>query len=95
MGLTWQALQAAAALASVVALVLLAGLVARRHGPGASRELNQSSLRLRATLALDSRRRLHLVETPSGPILALTGGTLDALITLTHPAAAPPQAGPS
>ncbi len=75
------AAQAAAALAAVLALVLLAGRAARRHAP-ATRGLDPAALRLRATLALDARRRVHLLETPSGLVLALTGGTADQLIPL-------------
>jgi flagellar protein FliO/FliZ len=71
-------LRAAASLAAVVIMALLAGRLVRARlrlppqQPGA--------LRLRATLALDTRRRLHLVETEAGPVLILTGGGSDSLL---------------
>ena len=77
-----QILQAVASLAAVVACVALAGWAARRqlarggHVPGAT----HPALRLRATLALDPRRRLHLVETDHGSALVLTGGTRDQIL---------------
>jgi hypothetical protein len=71
----------------VVALVLVAGMVARRRWPGAARPPEPGALRLRATLALDARRRLHLLDAPGGTVLVLTGGTNDALLAL------PPEHG--
>jgi hypothetical protein len=71
-------LRAAAALAAVLALALLAGRLAR-----ARLRLpvtDSTTLRLRATLALDPRRRLHLVDTECGPVLILTGGPTDCLL---------------
>lgn len=66
-----------AALAAILALIVLAGRLAR------TRLMSQSTtaaLRLRASLALDTRRRLHLVETDAGAVLVLTGGTRDQLL---------------
>ena len=71
------AAQAGAALCVVVALVLLAGRVARRNWPGAAKPPEPGALRLRATLSLDARRRVHLLDTPGGAVLVLTGGTND------------------
>ena len=71
-------LRAAASLAGVLLLAVLAGRLARTrlrlpaHEPGA--------LRLRATLALDPSRRLHLVDTDAGSALVLTGGHADQLL---------------
>ena len=79
-------LQAASALVAVVALVLLAGRAARLRGLAAPTD--PQALRLAATLALDGTRRLHLVETASGQVLVLTGGTRDAL--LPWPSLQPP-----
>ncbi len=76
------AAQAGAALCVVVALVLLAGRVARRRWPGAARPPEPGALRLRATLSLDARRRVHLLDAPGGAVLILTGGPNDALLTL-------------
>jgi flagellar biogenesis protein FliO len=69
--------EAGAALAAVLAMIVLAGRLAR-HGAGAT--AGTPALRLRATLALDTRRRLHLVETESGQVLVLTGGGSDRLL---------------
>jgi hypothetical protein len=71
-------LRAAASLVAVVVMAVLAGRLVRarlrlpQHQSGA--------LRLRATLALDTRRRLHLVETEVGCVLILTGGATDCLL---------------
>jgi len=75
-------LRDAAALVTVIALVLLAGYAARRGGAAAALTPEPGALRLRARLALDARRRLHLVETPSGAVLVLTGGGQDQIVTL-------------
>jgi hypothetical protein len=72
------------ALAAVVGLVLLAGAGARRAWPGAARG-QDGALRLRASLALDARRRLHLLETPGGLVLVLAGGAGDRMLVLTPP----------
>jgi flagellar biogenesis protein FliO len=80
-------LQAVASLAAVLALILLAGWAARRRGlaPGT----NPQALRLAATLALDTNRRLHLVQTEAGPVLVLTGGSADRLLPWPPRDAAP------
>ena len=70
-----------AALAAVLALVLLAGRIARlggwapRVGGGATRRL-----RLEESLALDSRRRIQLVNCDGRSLLVMTGGTNDLVI---------------
>ncbi len=76
------ALQAGLSLAAVVGLVLLAGLAARRYRPAWPGSAEPGALRLRATLAVDARRRLHLVDTPHGAALILTGGAGDCLAVL-------------
>ena len=71
-------LRVAASLAAVLALAWLAARVARnglRLPPQ-----QQGALRLRATLALDARRRLHLVESEGATVLVLTGGATDCLL---------------
>jgi hypothetical protein len=80
-----QAAGAAGALAVVVLLVLLAGRGARLL-PVVKRAEGQASIRLRGTLALDARRRLHLVEADGRQALVLTGGGQDVLIAWNPPA---------
>ena len=43
------------------------------------------SLTLRGSLALDLRRRVHLVEAAGQPMLILTGGTADVMVALRQP----------
>ncbi len=76
------AAQAVAALCVVIALVMLAGLLARRAWPGARPPPGPNALRLRASLAVDGRRRLHLIEAPGAAVLVLTGGASDVLLAL-------------
>jgi flagellar biogenesis protein FliO len=83
--------QAAAALVAVLELVLLAAWLARRHGV-ARPALEPTALRLRATLALDARRRLHLVDTAAGAALILTGGDRDQVVMLAGAAPREPAA---
>ncbi len=65
----------------VLALVALAGWAARLRAIGSAAQLEAGALRLRATLALDTRRRLHLVETERGTVLVLVGGPQDLLVS--------------
>lgn len=73
-------LLACAALAAVLALILLAGRLARAGGfaPRASGPANR--LAFLQSLALDPRRRLHLIRCDNREILLLTGGTTDLVI---------------
>ncbi len=73
--------QAGLALAAVVGLVLLAGAGARRAWPVQARG-QDGMLRLRGSLPLDARRRVHLLDTPGGLVLVLTGGTGDRMVVL-------------
>ncbi|MGI4944872.1 MAG: hypothetical protein ACRYHQ_30665, partial [Janthinobacterium lividum] len=72
-------LTALAALCAVVVLILLVGRVAPRLGlprrVGASRRLF-----VRETMALDSRRRLHLVACDGREVLLMTGGPGDLVV---------------
>ena len=72
---TW--LTAAATLAGVVALILLAGRLARRTGlaPQGSRRLQ-----VEETIALDARRRLVLVRCDGRGLLLMTGGGQDQVV---------------
>ena len=76
-------LRGLAALAAVLALALLAGRLARARLP----RPDAGELRLRATLALDTRRRLHLIQTPAGCVLVLAGGATDCVVAWPDPAA--------
>ena len=72
-----QIAESLAALATVLVLIMVAGRLARtRLVPSGA----TPALRLRATLALDTRRRLHLVDTETGAVLVLTGGAQDQML---------------
>ncbi|GGJ00692.1 flagellar biosynthetic protein FliO [Neoroseomonas lacus] len=72
---TW--ITAAAALAGVVALILLAGRLARRAGLAPQ---GSGRLRVEETVALDARRRLVLVRCDGRALLLLTGGAQDQVV---------------
>ncbi len=80
-------LRGLAALAAVLALAVLAGRLARARLP----RINDGELKLRATLALDTRRRLHLVQTKQGCVLVLVGGATDCLVPWPAPPGSPSQ----
>jgi flagellar protein FliO/FliZ len=71
-------LTAAGALAAVVALILLAGRLARRAGlaPRAA----GGRLWLEESLSLDARRRLLLIRCDGRALLLLTGGGQDQVV---------------
>jgi flagellar biogenesis protein FliO len=85
-------MQAGASLAAVLALVLLAARIVRLRGlaPGT----DAHALHLAATLALDTRRRLHLVHTDDGDLLVLTGGANDNMLPWPKRPRPPPGAPP-
>jgi flagellar protein FliO/FliZ len=68
---------AAMALGGVVALVLLAGRLARRAGLATQ---GGGRLRIEETVALDARRRLVLVRCDGRALLLLTGGAQDQVV---------------
>lgn len=68
---------AAASLAGVVALILLAGRLARRTGLAPQ---GNGRLRVEETIALDARRRLLLVRCDGRALLLLTGGAQDQVV---------------
>ena len=78
-------LPAVGALAAVLALVLLAGRVARLSGfariggQGGDRR-KTSRLVVQDTLALDRARRLHVVRCDGKDVVLLTGGTTDLVV---------------
>jgi flagellar protein FliO/FliZ len=72
-------LTAAAALIAVLALIWLAGRMARLGGI-ARRPASGGSLAVQDMLALDARRRLHLVKCGDRHVLLLTGGAQDVVV---------------
>jgi flagellar protein FliO/FliZ len=70
---------ALAALLAVLALAVLAARVLRWRGIALPQA--QQRMRLAASLALDSRRRLHLVEC-DGQRLVVLSGTTDRIVRL-------------
>lgn len=73
---TW--MTAVAALIAVVALILLAGRLARRAG--LAPRAGNGRLRLEEALPLDARRRLLLVRCDGRGLLLLTGGAQDQVV---------------
>jgi flagellar protein FliO/FliZ len=72
-------LTSGAALAGIVGVILLIGRVLRQTSFGKPR----SSARLlivKDTIALDARRRLHLVQHGDRAVLLLTGGETDLVV---------------
>ncbi len=84
------------ALAVVLGLVVLAGRIARASGL-APRLGAPGRVALVQGLALDARRRLHLVRCDGRHVLLLTGGAQDVVVgwldleNPTHPIAAPTE----
>ena len=72
-------LTAAAALIAVLALIWLAGRVAR-FGGMARRPASGGSLVVQDVLVLDARRRLHLIACEERRVLLLTGGAQDVVV---------------
>jgi hypothetical protein len=72
-------LTSAAALAGIVGLILLIGRALRHTSLGKP----ASSARLlivKDTIALDARRRLHLIQHGDRAVLLLTGGETDVVV---------------
>ena len=72
-------LTAAAALIAVLALIWLAGRMAR-FGGMARRPASGGLLAVQDVLALDARRRLHVITCDRRRVLLLTGGTQDVVV---------------
>ena len=66
-------------LASVVGLVLLAGRIAMRF-PFRSQSGPGRSLALRESIALDTKRRGHLLQCGDRQVVLLTGGSQDIVV---------------
>lgn len=77
---------AAVSLAAIVLLILFLARASRLL-PALRLPSETGALALRGSLALDARRRLHLVETGGRQVLILTSGAADTMISL--PPAAP------
>lgn len=70
---------AAVALAGVLVLIWLVGRMARIGGM-ARRPSGSGSLAVQDVVALDARRRLHLVRCGGRHVLLLTGGAQDVVV---------------
>ena len=73
------ALSAAAALAVILGAILLIGRVVRTL-PFARPAIAGKDLVPRDSLALDARRRLHLIRVGDRSVLLLTGGETDIVV---------------
>jgi flagellar protein FliO/FliZ len=76
---TTSLLTAFAALVAVLALIWLVGRVAR-FGGMARRPASGGALAVQDVLALDARRRLHLIRCNERHVLLLTGGAQDIVV---------------
>jgi flagellar protein FliO/FliZ len=76
---TTSVLTAFAALVAVLGLIWLAGRVAR-FGGMARRPAGGGALAVQDVLALDTRRRLHLIKCNERHVLLLTGGAQDIVV---------------
>lgn len=72
-------LTAIAALVAVLGLIWLTGRLARFSGM-AQRHSTGRTLAVKDVLALDARRRLHLVQCGRRSVLLLTGGAQDVVV---------------
>ncbi len=80
-----QGIMAVIWLAVVVLLILAASRAVRLLPMLRQTAQPAGELMLRGSLALDQRRRLHLVEVGGRQALVLTGGGSDVLLTLPAP----------
>ncbi len=83
---------AAGALIGVLLLVVLAARLIRAGG-WAARPPAGKLLALRESVALDTRRRLHLVQCGDRRVVLLTGGTQDVVIGWLDGAETTPPSG--
>ena len=72
-------LSAGAALAVVLLLIVAAGRLIRL-GSSTSRAKGGQALLVQESVALDARRRLHLIRCGSRRVLLLTGGAQDLVV---------------
>jgi flagellar biogenesis protein FliO len=86
-GMLPQGLGAMLSLGAVLLLIFgLSWLAKRLPAWRAGAPTNAASPVLLGSLALDARRRLHLVEVQGAYALVLTGGVTDILVCLPHAA---------
>jgi flagellar protein FliO/FliZ len=72
-------LTSAAALAGVVGVILLIGRALRHTAVGKPKSASRLLI-VRDTIALDARRRLHLIQHEDRSVLLLTGGETDLVV---------------
>ena len=72
-------LTSAVALAGIVGLILIMGRVLRHTAAGRTRKSGHLLI-VKDTVALDARRRLHLVQHGERSVLLLTGGETDIVV---------------
>jgi flagellar protein FliO/FliZ len=72
-------LTSAVALAGVVGVILLIGRVLRHTSLGQPKSSTRLLI-LKDTIALDPRRRLHLIQHGDRAVLLLTGGETDVVV---------------
>jgi flagellar biogenesis protein FliO len=82
-----QILVAVLSLAAVLLLIVALSWLLRRAPALLPATPPGAGLHLRATLRLDPRRRLYLVEAGGHQALVLTGGTSEVVVPLPPPAA--------
>lgn len=80
-------LTALAALAAVLALIWLAGRAARLAGLARRPSASGRLLSVEDVIALDARRRLHLVRCADRQVVLLTGTGQDLVVGWIDPAA--------
>ncbi|MBV8400255.1 MAG: flagellar biosynthetic protein FliO [Acetobacteraceae bacterium] len=73
-------LTALAALAAVLALIWAAQRVARLAGLTSARPASGRRLAVEEAVALDPRRRIHLIRCDERQVLVLTGGAQDVVL---------------
>jgi flagellar protein FliO/FliZ len=79
-------LTALAALAAVLALIWLAGRAARLAGLARRPSASGRLLSVEDVIALDARRRLHMVRCADRQVVLLTGGGQDLVVGWIDPA---------
>jgi hypothetical protein len=79
LGSVYNLLFAAVALAGIVGVILLIGRVLRHTSLGKPASSGRLLI-VKDTIALDARRRLHLIQHGDRAVLLLTGGETDLVV---------------